>query len=370
MSSQVILKWWSLSLVLLLCRVGSADLATLKIGVNADFSNAEMRIVSVEANGPATRMRDAQVNVAAMVPGDVIRTVNGKPIRSHADFIAVINDSLDGILNLGVVCVNTEVLVQWEVTALPTGRTKYELARDTYRRAIRSNSIDHPDLYLTINGDAVISALAIALPMTGEDVAVRHQSDALLRELIVDVQAIHEHQLKAPTRVFSVEDFQGVDNIIAPYYMRISESENESYKLAQAVAACDNVSAAFNRALAKWAEANNKEVRKAYGAPFRQTFRVRTSQQETQVELLTVADMVLTLFSSGKSPAELDDQAKDLLGNSPMWRRLKSNGATAYGSFYYRFVSFSGSNANISPFDQKRKIEITTVPEDGEIFFH
>jgi hypothetical protein len=369
MSNLVNLKWCSVSLVVVLCRVASADVATLRIGVNADFSNAEMRIVNVVANGPATRIRSEQVNTAALEPGDVIRTVNGNQIRSHADFIAAVNDSLDGRLSIGVVDVNTGQLIQWHVSATPTATTKYEMARDTYRRAIRSDSIAHPKVYLTVEGEIVASGLAIALPSIGDGVPLRKRSDELMRELIVAVQAIYEQQLKEPTRVFSDRDFQNIDRIIEPYYQRISTSGDEAYKLAQATAACNGVSRAFDRALATWADANNKQVKNIYAAPYLPPFRVKASQPGAQVELLTVADMVLTLLSAGKSPAELDGQALNLLGNSPMWRRLKSDEASAYGSFYYRFVSFDGGIAAISPFAQERKIEITTVPDSGEIFF-
>jgi len=358
-----------LCLIVACCRTAYADNATLRIGVKAKFKRSGMLIDEVHEGGPATRIRNMQGTMAALEPGDVVRSINGNLIRSYSDYVTAVNHSLDGVLTIDVVDVNSGQPKSWQVNAIPTGATDYEIARDTYRRAIRTNSIAFPTLNLSVEGSAVLSGLGTVLPNLAPEPPVEAQSDEAMRELIVAVQSIYEHQLEAPTRVFSDDDFSRVDGIIQSHFDRMSRSRDERYKWTQVSAAANEVSNYLNGALVRWAASNGKEVRATTRVYSVRPFRVRTSQSGAVVELLTAADMVLTLLKNRRDPNALDDQSVRLLNESLMWKRLNSSAARAYGNYYYRFVTFSGGLPSTSSFIRERRIEIRSVPDSGEVFF-
>lgn len=191
-----------------------------------------------------------------------------------------------------------------------------------------------------------------------------------MKELIVAVQTIREHQKTAVPRIFSEADFANIDRQLTPLYSQIDSSQSAERSQELARQACQLVSTSFDQALKNWATDNNKRVANMVGAPARVTFRVKTSQPGALVELLGAADMVLTLLKQNESVAPLSSAGLSLLDASPLWERLPMEGAFAYGNFYYRYATVDAiGNFQSSPFSLQRKIKIIKAPESGEILF-
>jgi hypothetical protein len=63
--------------------------------VKGYFDKAGFHLEEVEADGPGTALADENGNMAALEKGDIILTVDGKPVKSAKDYVKAMNDAAD-----------------------------------------------------------------------------------------------------------------------------------------------------------------------------------------------------------------------------------------------------------------------------------
>jgi membrane-associated protease RseP (regulator of RpoE activity) len=63
--------------------------------VKGYFDKDGYHIEEVDSDGPATALDDGNGNMAALEKGDIIVSVDGKPVKSAKDYVKAMNDAAD-----------------------------------------------------------------------------------------------------------------------------------------------------------------------------------------------------------------------------------------------------------------------------------
>ena len=155
---------------------GQTERATLRIGVNVDFSQGFMRVTNILQGSPTLNMLDATGQRGSLEPDDIIVEVDNRPISSSEDFAKAINSNVNAQLHAIIIDHRTGVGKQWTISATPTARGKYAIARDTYIRKLRSEAVkgEVKDL-VRVNGNSVSNLAMMSLRgVDSESVSYTH----------------------------------------------------------------------------------------------------------------------------------------------------------------------------------------------------
>ena len=339
--------------------------ATLLLRVRADFQNGEMVITDIDPNGPAARLSNAEIPMASLEAGDVVEAIDGARITNHDSLVAALNRSVDGYVRVSVRNVQNGQVVDFWTDAQPTGQTPYAIARDACLRAVRSNSVAVQQLGFKVTDQLVMSMLSSTLkPITNH----KPSADEKFRNLMVGLIAIRDD--RAFVETIGTDVFQTCDAKMEDFFERLSGASDPVQENAIADDAIASIRTVLNDAITDFAKRTNRKTVEKATAPQQVYFRVQCDISGASVQLMTVADKVITLAKRDDSIGNPSENAIAILNQSQRWITLPQENAGAYGRFYYRFVNGNATKP-LTDFNPERIITITpTAPVNGTIIFN
>jgi len=342
----------------------AAEEATLRLRVQADFQNRRMEIVSVDPNGPAANLSNNETPLASLEQGDVIESIDGLRITNRDDLVLALNRSVDGELRLSVKNVQNGQVADWWTSAEPTGRDQYSIARDACLRAIRSKSVPDPGFSITISENAVSSTVSTTLA----PIRKMTTSSESLQYLMIGLISIRDNE--TARKIISDDVFERCDSKLSSYYEQFLSTNDRQTQDSVANDAVKDIQSIIKGAITEWASRSNRKVFEKATVTELTQFRVQSEVAGASVQLMAVADKVITLSRLGnESIGRPSENGLVALNQSERWTTLPIENARAYGTYYYRFIN-GASQEPLNEFSQIRKITITpTVPVNGAITF-
>ena len=213
-----------------------------------------------------------------------------------------------------------------------------------------------------------VSRMGPAGPLPSES------SQEMLAILLSNLAEIKDYViLTEKTNWLDASTLAKLDSLVAPVYEQVlSATLSEDQKQTMILGVCENIKRELGKSLQDWAKSNGLRIESLGGAPSAFSFKAIPGIKNSFVELLTKADMVLTLLQHGESVSPVTDKGNAILRDTALCRRLPTdNSAMAYGNYYYRLVTPKpqGGFEDPSPFDPQRKISILKKPSSGTISF-
>lgn len=349
---------------LLIASVALADEPTLRLSVQADFQSGRMAIVGVDPNGPAARISNNQFPTASLEPGDEIAAIDGVRIRNFSDMVSTMNQSVDGHVKLSVRNVQNGEVIDWWAYAEPTANTPYSIARDACLRAVRSNGVPVPNFRFHVTAAYVSSTLGSALEPILDD---EPSPDEKIRNLMVGLVVVHDNNQFV--EAVGADVFRACDMTMEGYFSQLANANSLAEENAIAGKAVEEVQARLQNEVAEWAARTNRKFAYEATMPELVRFRVQCDVFGASVQIMTVADKVITLAKFNESINSPSPNALAILNQSTRWNTLPQENATGFGRYYYRFVNGSAVSP-LTEFNSSRLITITpNTPVNGAIRF-
>lgn len=353
----VVMTSWSSSIV--------ADELTLVLRVQANFDQGKMVIDDVNPNGPAAKLRNNQFSRARAEPGDVIVAIDGNPIASHDDFVEAMNNSIDGNLKLTIRNWKDGKSSDFWTQAEPKDKEPFLVMKGGYFRAVKTDSIPTSKFVLSIGDNNIATTIGSTLsPILSEEPTPEEQ----YRNLIVGYVQIQQD--KNAAKIFDDQTYRQCDEVLRSSMQRLFMADSELEKRKISEASVSGVLDILRQKLTKFAEQNGKTVIEEATTPKQVVFRPLPEVNSASVQIMHVADKVLTLLRL-RIPVDqpLNAAAINHLNSSIHWKTLPVDNASAYGRYYYRFVN-GDATPPLTDFEDSRQITITpSTPVNGVIQF-
>ena len=353
-----------------------SDSPTLRIGANGNFKNDRFVITAIEANSPGTSMIDQNGVVASLEQGDAIVNINGTKPTSGDALATALNKSISGELKVDVLDHRTNNVKSWTINAIPTAKSRFGIARDTYLREIRSLRDDGQEAMQIVEvfQNQATNSMTVYLPVVNPEFSRADQSPIEFVSQLTRAMALFKDCVIAVPQPLWVNQqlLSEIDALIEPKYERFLNPQlSDQQRLDIARDLCFSVQKKLEESFDAWLKENGYERRVVYGAPSGISFVAKTGEVGALIELISRADMILTLLQNNEQFNPLSEKGRGILDGAIHWRRLPSNGyATAYGNYFYRLViPKPNGRFQPQPFDPNRKFTLRDQPETEEIIF-
>ena len=352
-----------------------SDSPTLRIGASGEFRNNGFAITAIQPNSPATKMTGQNGVIGSIEKNDVIMKIDGVVPSSHDALVSTLNKNVSGELRVDVLDRRTNNVKQWTINAIPTARSHFGIARDTYLRELRVSMDEGQAVQqiVSISGNSATNLMAIHLPYLDPKFQHLGQSSVeLISQLTQAIANFKSCVIANPDPIWVDQKLLSeIDALIEPKYAIVLTSQlSEKQRLKIAVELYISVQEKLGKSFDEWTKSNGYRQGMVAGAPSGIPFLAKAGQEGARVELISRADMILTLLQNKETLNPLSTKGRTVLDGTIHWRRLPNDGhATAYGNYFYRLV-MPQPNGAYAPqsFDPSRKFTIREQPQKEVIF--
>lgn len=346
-----------------------AEEPMFRLGVNASFDDANMRILEVNPEGPAGKLHNDGTPRARLEAGDIIERVDGNGITSYGDLVNALNSSLDGYVALTVRDVNSGNSLVWYTMATPTARNAYEQLRDTLRRGVRRKEVPMTEFFFNDGPEFASSNISSVIKPLGQD-NEQMSGDDILRTTLIGVACIQQDPASSDAmNVFSKEAFNTCDEVLKDVVEQISLQGDQNQKRLLASQAQTKVREILGESMENWARRNNKRLTEKATIPNMVSLTVKTPDGFVGVQLLLAADKAVQLKNNGFTVRPVDNAGRQFLSKTARWSPTLMQNTTVYGRYYYRLVRAVGDGFQPEPFDENRVVTFTAAPPNNEWLF-
>lgn len=352
-----------------------ADSPTLRLGISGNFRADGFVVTNVQPNSPSTRMDDRSGLVGSIEQNDVITSIDGVIPTTHDVLASTLNKSVSGELQIDVRDRRSGNVKRWTVHAVPTAISRFGIARDTYLRELRATRDREQGVeqIVSIHGNSATNMMSLYLPTIDPRYPSPYSSVELVADMTKAMAGFKDCVIAHPNPIWvNQELLSKVDALIEPNYAKFLDPQlSEQKRLVIARELCTSVQKTLEHSFDDWLEKSGYEEGMAAAAPAGIPFLAKAERAGTLVELISRADMILTLLQNGEALNPLSPKARTVLDGAIHWRRLPSDGyASAYGNYFYRLVAPQPNGTLMpQPFDPNRKFTIREQPESEEIVF-